>query len=139
MPILEGRAAKAAQAGVDDFGLNSRTELQRVFEASKVGGMADRQGLVIDKGFSEEIVDLGKSGQAEEALNTAGALDADVRRLGSLYGQPLDFKDLVRETLNMQGGVESGRKRRKFASKERAAFNAQGAIDKTSLTRMQDV
>lgn len=139
MPILEGRAARAAQAGVDEFGLNSRTELQRVFEASKVGGMADRQGLTIDKGFSEEIVDMGKSNQAEEALNTAGALDPDIRRLGSIYGQPLDFKDLVRETLSLSGGVEAGRKRRKFASKERAAFSAQGALDKSSLSRMQDV
>lgn len=139
MPILEGRAARAAQAGVDEFGLNSRTELQRVFEASKVGGMADRQGLAIDRGFSEEIVDMGKSNQAEEALNTAGALDPDLRRLGSIYGQPLDFKDLVRETLSLSGGVEAGRKRRKFASKERAAFSAQGALDKTSLSRMQDV
>lgn len=139
MPILENRAARAAQAGTDEFGLNSRTELQRMYAASQVGGMAERQGLGVDKGFAEEIVDLGKAGEAEDAIATAGALDPDVRRLGSIYGQPMDFKDLVRETLNMSGGVEAGRKRRKFASKERAAFGGAGALDKKSLSRMQDV
>lgn len=133
MPILEGRQTSGA------FGMNSRTELQRAYEASKVGGAAARQGLDSDRGFSEEIVDLGKSDQAESAFAASGAANNDLKRLGSLYGEPLDFKDLVKESLNLSGGVESGKKRRKFASRERAAFGGQGALDKSSLSRSQDV
>lgn len=135
-PLLEGRAAART---ANPYGLNSRTDLQRAYEASKVGGSAERQGLDVERTMSEEIVDLGKSGQADETFATAGAADPDIRRLGKLYGEALDFKDLVRETLNLSGGVESGKKRRKFASKERAAFNAQGALSEKSLSRMQDV
>lgn len=133
MPILEGRQTQGA------YGMNSRTELQRAYEASKVGGAAARQGLDSDRALSEEIVDLGKSDRAEEAFAAGGAANNDLKRLGSLYGEPLDFKDLVKESLNLSGGVESGKKRRKFASKERAAFGGQGALDKSSLSRSQDV
>lgn len=132
-PVLEGKQMTGA------FGLNSRTELQKIYEASEVGGAAARQGLGVDVGMSEEIVDAGKAGQAEEAFTQAGAANDSLKRLGSIYGEPMDFKDLVKESLSLAGGVESGKKRRKFASKERAAFGGQGALDAKSLSRMSDV
>ena len=82
---------------------------------------------------------MGKADRADEAFQFAGAAEPDLQRLGSLYGEPLDFKDLVKESLNLTGGVESGRRRRKFASRERAAFSAESALDSSSLRRMQDV
>jgi len=133
MPILEGRQTQG------QYGLNSREELQRQYAAAQVGGMAARQGLEAGQTLSEEIVQQGKTQQAEQAFAIAGAEAPATQRLGSLYGEPLDFKDLVKETLSLSGGVEAGKKRRKFASKERAAFGGQSAIDKTSLSRMQDV
>lgn len=132
-PIFEGRQMSGA------FGMNNRQELQKMYEASKVGGTAARQGLDAGQALSEEIVSLGQSGKADEAFAAAGAAQGDLKRLGGLYGEAMDFKDMVKETLNLSGGVESGRKRRKFASKERAAFGGQGAIDKSSLSRMSDV
>ena len=101
--------------------------------------MAARQGLDSGQALSEEIVQQGKQQYAEQAFSQAGAENENVKRLGSLYGEPLDFKDMVKETLSLTGGVESGKRRRKFASKERAAFGGQSAIDKSSLSRMQDV
>jgi hypothetical protein len=89
--------------------------------------------------LSEEIVQQNKGQYAEQAFSQAGAENANVKRLGSLYGEPLDFKDMVKETLSLTGGVEAGVKRRKFASKERAAFGGQSALDKSSLSRRQDV
>lgn len=133
MPIINARSMQGA------FGLNSADQLQRIYEASEVGGMAGRQNLGVGREMAEEIVDLGKKDQAEGAFQVAGAADADLKRLGSLYGGSLDFKDLVKETLNLSGGVESGLKRRKFASKERAAFSQESALDRRSLRRMQDV
>lgn len=135
MPVLEGMSRRAESVN----GLNSRADLERMYAASKVGGSAERQGMSVDKGMSEEIVDLGKADRADEAFAVAGAQEMDVRRLGKLYDQPLDFKDLVKESLTLTGGVESGKKRRKLASKERAAFGGQSALDRTSLRKMQDI
>jgi len=135
MPVLEGMSRRAENVN----GLNSRADLQRMYEASQVGGSAERQGMSVDRGMSEEIVDLGKADRADEAFAVAGAQEMDVRRLGKLYDQPLDFKDLVKESLTLTGGVESGKKRRKLASKERAAFSGQSALDRTSLRKMQDI
>ena len=134
MPVLQGRSAAAGT-----FGTNNRTELEKMYRSAKVGGAAERQGLGVDKTMSEEIVDLNKDADAENAFATAGAADNDLQRLGKLYGESMDFKDLVRETLNLSGGVTAGRKRRKFASRERAAFSEQGALDRRSLSRMTDV
>jgi hypothetical protein len=133
MPLLEGRQTQG------QYGLNSREELQRQYAAAQVGGSAARQGLDAGQGLSEEIVQQGKQQYAEQAFSAAGAENENVKRLGSLYGEPLDFKDMVKETLSLTGGVESGKKRRKFASKERAAFGGQSALDKSSLSRRQDV
>jgi hypothetical protein len=133
MPILEGRQTQG------QYGLNSREELQRQYAVAQVGGAAARQGMEAGQALSEEIVQQGKGQYAEQAFSQAGAENENVKRLGSLYGEPLDFKDMVKETLSLTGGVESGKKRRKFASKERAAFGGQSALDKSSLSRRQDV
>jgi len=133
MPILEGRQTQG------QYGLNSREELQRQYATAQVGGAAARQGLEAGQALSEEIVQQGKGQYAEQAFAQAGAENENVKRLGSLYGEPLDFKDMVKETLSLTGGVEAGKKRRKFASKERAAFGGQSALDKSSLSRRQDV
>ena len=133
-PILEARQNKK-----NEFGLNDRTELQKMYEASQVGGMAGRVGLGGDQALSEEIVDLGKGGEAESAFKSAAAQEPDVKRLGKLYGEPLDYKSLVKETLSLSGGATAGQKKRKFVGKEKAAFGKQGALDKTSLTKRQDV
>lgn len=133
-PILESRALST-----NEFGLNDRTQLQKMYETSVVGGFASRAGLASDQNLSENIVNLGKTSQAEAAFTAAAQQEPDVKRLGKLYDQPLDFKDLVKETLSLSGGVEAGRKRKKFVGREKAAFNSQGAIDKTSLSKVQDV
>ena len=133
MPIIEGRQTTGPN------GLNSRTELQRQYAAAQVGGMAARQGLEAGQALSEEIVQQGKQQYAEQAFAQAGAEAPATQRLGSLYGEAMGLQDLVKETLSLTGGVEAGKKRRKFASKERAAFGGQSAIDKTSLSRMKDV
>jgi hypothetical protein len=136
MPILEGRAAQATGA----YGLNSRTELQRMYGTATIAGIGRRQGLMPGQEMSGEIYDLGKTKQETEAAFSKAAEDAPaVERLGKLYGEAMDFKDIVREDLNLSGGAASGRKRRKFASKERAQFSKQSALGKSSLRDRTDV
>ena len=132
-PLLEGKATTNA------LGLNSETNLTKQYESAQVGGAFARQGMDLQKGISEEIVASGQKDKAAEAAGLAGAAAPDLKRLGTLYGESLDYTDLVRESLNLTGGAESGRKRRKLASKERAAFGGQSALGKTSLTRALDV
>lgn len=133
-PILEGRQLRS-----NEFGLNNRTDLQSMYATSQVAGSASRLGLDPDKGMSEEIVSSGQADKAADAIGDAASVDKDLRRMGKLAGVSLDYKDLVRENLNLSGGAASGRKRKKLASKERAAFDGQSSIDKTSLTRQRDV
>jgi hypothetical protein len=131
-PILMGKGNSA--------GLNSRTALTRAYRAAELGGLADRMGEDASQGLNEEIVGLDMTEQARSAFGNAGRQADDVRRLGSLYGDTaLDFEGLVRENLNLSGGAEVGRKRKKLASKERAAFGGQSAIDRKSLARQRDV
>jgi len=133
MPVLEGRSTTGA------WGLNSAGELELIYRTSSVGGFAERSGLSADRELAEEVVDQDKDDMADSAFAQAGAADPDLRRLGRLYENPLDFQDMVRETMNLTGGVEAGKKRRKLASKERAQFSKQGAVDRSSVRRREDV
>lgn len=136
LPVLEGRAARSTGA----YGMNSRTELQRMYGTATIAGMGRRQGLMPGEEISGEIYDLGKTKQETEAAFSKAAEDAPaVERLGKLYGEAMDFKDIVREDLNLSGGAASGRKRRRFASKERAQFAKQSALGSTSLRDRTDV
>lgn len=132
-PILNSRQLSG------NYGLNSRTELERMYSTAEVGGSGIRAGVGADLALAQDIVDTGNAQQADAAISNAAANKADIKRLGALYGEAMDYQDLVRESLNLSGGTQAGQKRKRFASKERAAFNAQGALDKSSLTRQRDV
>ena len=136
MPVLEGRAARST----GPYGLNSRTELQRMYGTASIAGMGRRQGLMPGEELSGEIYGAGKSKQETETAFAQAAEDSPaVERLGKLYGEAMDFKDIVREDLSLAGGAAAGRKRRKFASKERAQFSKQSALGKSSLRDRTDV
>ena len=48
---------------------------------------------------------------------------------------PANQEDLVRQQLNLAGGAEVSKKIKKAASQERARFQQQSALDRTSLSR----
>ena len=138
LPVLENTSRMRMESGAYD--MNSRTELQRMYGTATVAGMGRRQGLAPGQDLSGEIYDLGKTKQeTEAAFSKAAEQGPDVERLGKLYGESMDFKDLVREDLNLSGGAAAGRKKRKFASKERAKFGQRSALGSTSLRDRTDV
>lgn len=138
LPVLENNARMRQQSGAYD--MNSRTELQRMYGTANVAGMGRRQGLAPGQELSGEIYDLGKTkAETEAAFSKAAEQGPDIERLGKLYGESMDFKDLVREDLNLSGGAASGRKKRKFASRERAQFGQRSALGSTSLRDRTDV
>lgn len=133
-PLLEGRTLRT-----NEYGLNNAQDLRSLYDASAVGGMASRLGLDADKDLSEEIVKSGQKNKAQDAIGAAASLDKDMTRLGKVYGTDLGYRDLVRENLDLAGGAAAGRKRRKLASRERAAFSGSSALNRTSLTKSEDV
>lgn len=119
---------------------NTYTNLAKAYGAAEVGGAARRQGftsgdVLSDRLLSEEIVQQGKTAEAEKAFQTAATMQPDLQRLGQLYNEYTDAQDLVREQLALEGGVAAGQKRRKLASKERAMFSQQSAVGKASLSK----
>lgn len=129
MPLIQGKKM------TNDFGINSLADMSKMYGAARVGGAASRSGVNASQGISEEIYSTGQANSAATAFGAAAAQEQDVSRLGRLYGSALGTEDIVRENLNLTGGAEAGRKRRKFASKERAKFGGSSAVDKTSLSR----
>jgi hypothetical protein len=110
-------------------------DLKRKYQTAEIGGAATRAGMGtgVSKGFAEEILKAGKGDLAERAFQGAAREQEDYQRLMSLYGETAGTEDLAREALALAGGAEVGIKTKKLASKERAKFQQQSAIDKTSL------
>ena len=134
-PLLNQRAVN------NPYGLNSYRELQRQYETAEVGAASERVGgRSIGRAFAEEIFDAGKADQAEQAFTTAVGMEGDVTRLGKLYSDnSMNYEGIVREAASLEGGAMIGRKRRKFASKERAQFQKESALGRTSLSKRSDV
>jgi len=122
----------------------STEEAKLMYTSAEVGGAATRAGIGdgISKQFAEEITKAGKADLAERAFQGSARDQEDYKRLMELYGGTAGVEDLARESLALAGGAEVGIKTKKLASKERAKFMTQSAIDKTSLgsrTRKADV
>ena len=130
----------SAEDGTGAYGGNSRETLQRMYRASKYGGFGKSQGLRVGREFSEEVASQNQNEDVvKRSFKQAAEQNPAVGRLGRLYGQPMDFQDLIREDLDLAGGAASGRRRRKFASKERAQFGQQSGLGRSSLRRRTDV
>lgn len=115
----------------------STEQLKERYAAAEVGGAALRAGITggATEELSKEIVKAGKQDLAERAFQQTAREQADYQRLMGLYGEQAGVEDLTRETLALTGGAEIGIKTKKLASKERAKFQTQSALDKTSLAR----
>jgi len=134
-PILNQRETN------NPYGLNSYRELQRQYDTAEVGAASERLGgKDIARGFAEEFVDAGKADKAEQAFSTAVAMEGDVTRLGKLYGDDtMNYQGIARESASLTGGAAIGKRRRKFASKERAQFKKESALGRGSLSKRTDV
>jgi len=110
-------------------------ELKRKYQASEIGGAATRAGMQtgISKDFAEEILKAGKGDSAERAFQSSVREQEDYQRLMGLYGETAGTEDLTREALALAGGADVGVKIKKLASKERAKFQQQSALNRASL------
>jgi len=57
-----------------------------------------------------------------------------------LYGDDtMNYQGIAREAASLTGGAAIGKRRRKFASKERAQFKKESALGRGSLSKRTDV
>lgn len=106
--------------------------IQKTYQQALVGGAARRQGL--DASGAARLVEHGIT--EREALQGYGVIsDAmpDATRLSDIYGEDVDQSDLEAEVFENNG--EASRKRKRLASRERAAFQGSSGVGQGSLSR----
>jgi len=108
--------------------------IEQQYKAAQVGGAAQAQGIGISTTDAERLGKLGVTqSQAQQGFGFVRENLADTQMLGSIYGEDVTQNDLVKEVL--EGDAAAGQKRKRLASKERAAFGGSSGQSKTSLSR----
>lgn len=106
--------------------------IQKTYQQALVGGAARRQGL--DASGAGRLVERGIT--EREALQGYGVISEampDATRLGDIYGEDVSQSDLEGEVFENNG--DSTRKRKRLASRERAAFSGTSGVGQGSLSR----
>lgn len=106
--------------------------IQKTYQQALVGGAARRQGL--DASGAARLVERGIT--EREALQGYGVISEampEATRLGDIYGENVDQSDLEAEVFENNG--EASKKRKRLASRERAAFQGTSGVGQGSLSR----
>lgn len=106
--------------------------IQKTYQSALIGGAARRQGL--DASGIGSLVDMGIT--EREAMAGFGVISenlADAQRIGSIYGEDVSQRDLEAETFGNDGNAI--KKRKRLASRERAAFQGSSGVGQGSLSR----
>ena len=110
------------------------TEYTKRQAQAQVGGAAIDTGLGISTPLRDEIAEAGYNyNQAMTGLGRAKVEADPYRRLGNLYGVATSTDELIQENFGLGGGAEATTKKRKLASRERAAFSGSSALSAGSL------
>ena len=106
--------------------------IQKTYQKALLGGAARRQGL--DAGNAGRLAELGIT--EREAMQGYGAIAEAMpaaSRLSDIYGENVGQGDL--EDVVFEGDGNATRKRKRLASRERAAFQGSSGVGRDSLTR----
>lgn len=108
--------------------------LQQKYQQALIGGAARRAGLSPDTAFTEHLADIGVTEQqAIQGYGQVAAELAPAQRLGDIYKDALTETDLASEVFDGNGEVTQKKKR--LASRERAAFSGGSGVGQGSLGR----
>ena len=108
--------------------------IQKKYQTALLGGAARRAGLTADNDYLGHLSDLGVTEQ--QAAQGYGMISEGLRsmtRLGDMYGEDYGQGDFEGEVFENQGGA--AQKRKRLASRERAAFQGSAGVGQGSLTR----
>lgn len=108
--------------------------IQQKYQTALIGGAARRAGLVADNDYATHLADLGVSEQ--QAAQGYGLISeglGTMTRAGSIYGEDYDQSDFEGEVFEQSGAA--AQKRKRLASRERAAFQGSSGVGQGSLSR----
>lgn len=113
----------------------ARPLLESRFNAAQVNAAASKVGAHFSNQFAEEVGGVTKGERAGLDAIFSGVRDdlAAADRLNSVQQGDLSAEDLARAAFNMDGAGAAAEKRRKLASKERAAFSGGAAASSGAL------
>lgn len=104
--------------------------IQKTYQKALLGGAARRQGL--DPNNVNRLVEAGiTEREAMQGYGVIGDAMPDAVRLNNIYGEDVSQTDLEDEVFTNSGG----KKRKRLASRERAAFEGTSGVGQGSLSR----
>ena len=111
-------------------------EKQQQLGASKIAGAGNNFGVSTSK---DQAMSLAAKGISEpEARERYRGISADsdaVGKLGSIYGDAISEGEQVTEAFGLSGAGDIAKRKKKLASKERAAFSGTSGIAQGSLAQ----
>lgn len=110
--------------------------LESQHNAAIIKGTATNFKVGMDAGTAELLAGQGVDGQdAAQGFGRVSDQRDAAGRLGALYNSDISQDDLVKEQFGMAGGTDVTTKKKKLASKERAAFSGTSGIAQGSLAQ----
>lgn len=110
------------------------SEYTRRVSQARVGGAAVDSGLSVGSALRDQIAEMGYDyNQSAAGFSRASVEAKPYERLGELYGVQTSTDELIRENFGLGGGAEVTTKKKKLASRERAAFSGSGGVAQGSL------
>jgi hypothetical protein len=110
--------------------------VERRIRAAEAAAEASARGVGIGRETAEAI---GQSGvglaQLRQGFGFVGAEQENATKLGQLYGEQFSADDLTREVF--VDDADAARRRKRLASRERAAFSGSAGAGATALSRDQ--
>ena len=115
-------------------------DIQRKVTAAEVGAGALQAGLGTERSRAEELVRFGVTGEAaRQGFQTIAGFLPTAQKLGDIYAKqgvgPFTQTTAEEEIFGITGAAEAGRKRRKLAELETAAFSGQAGAAGGALAR----
>lgn len=114
--------------------------LQKQFQAAQFGAAAARFGMSADLDVADMAVDAGvDDSEARRGFERVAEETPVITRLGDIYGEQVSQRENVEATFNIGSAAGTNAKKRRLASRERAAFSGSSAVSAGSLSRMDQV
>jgi len=114
----------------------SLLEKTNQLNASKIAGAGNNFGVNTAKAQAESLAAKGVTEQeARERYRGISAEADQVAKLGGIYGDSVSSEDQVTEAFGLSGANEVTKRKKKLASKERAAFSGTSGIAQGSLAQ----
>lgn len=105
--------------------------IQRQYQTALLGGAARRAGVVADNDYLGKLAGLGiTEQQAGQGYGAIGASMDDAETLSSVYGVDYGQRDMESEVF--ENNASAGKKRKRLASQERAAFSGSAGVGNLS-------